>query len=147
MTEDAALHARVLGSRSGCPKTALSVILSAAKNPRGAISSLFAWEMFRVPGPATYFVYILTNRTRTLYVGVTNDLVRRAYEHRSGEIPGFTSRYKIHHLVYFEQFQDIGQAIAREKQIKGWLRSRKVELIEGVNPGWKDLSREWLPDK
>ena len=100
-----------------------------------------------MPGPATYFVYILTNRTRTLYVGVTNDLVRRAYEHRSGEIPGFTSRYKIDRLVYFEQFEDIRQAIAREKQIKGWLRSRKVELIEGVNPGWKDLSREWLPDK
>jgi putative endonuclease len=78
---------------------------------------------------------------------VTNDLERRVYEHRSGEILGFTSRYKIHRLVYFEQFEDISQVIAREKTIKGWLRSRKIQLIESVNPGWKDLSLEWLPDK
>src|SRR5215472_1019504 len=94
-----------------------------------------------------YFIYILTNRTRTLYIGVTNDLVRRVYEHRSGDIPGFTSKYKIHRLVYFEEFLDIRQAIAREKEIKGWLRSRKIQLIESVNPAWKDLSLEWLPDK
>jgi putative endonuclease len=100
-----------------------------------------------MPSARCYFVYILTNRTRTLYIGVTNDLVRRVYEHRSGDIPGFTSKYKIHRLVYFEEFLDIRQAIAREKEIKGWLRSRKIKLIESVNPAWKDLSLEWLPDK
>jgi putative endonuclease len=100
-----------------------------------------------VPSTRCYFVYILTNRTRTLYVGVTNNLPRRIYEHRSGEIPGFTSKYKIHRLVYFEDFVDIRQVIAREKEIKGWLRGRKIQLIESVNPGWKDLSLEWLPDR
>jgi putative endonuclease len=74
-----------------------------------------------VQRPTCYFVYILTNRTRTLYVGVTNDLLRRVYEHRSGAIRGFTTKYKIHRLVYFEEFVDIRQAIAREKEIKGWL--------------------------
>jgi putative endonuclease len=78
---------------------------------------------------------------------VTNNLPRRIYEHRSGEIPGFTSKYKIHRLVYFEDFVEIRQAIAREKEIKGWLRGRKVQLIESVNPRWKDLSLEWLPDR
>jgi putative endonuclease len=67
---------------------------------------------------ASYFVYILTNRTRTLYVGVTNDLLRRVYEHRSGEIPGFTSKYKIHRLVYFEEFFDIRQAIRGRKKLR-----------------------------
>jgi putative endonuclease len=100
-----------------------------------------------VPNTRCYFVYILTNRTRTLYVGVTNNLPRRIYEHRSGEIPGFTSKYNIYRLVYFEDFVDIRQAIAREKEIKGWLRGRKIQLIESVNPGWKDLSLEWLPDR
>src|SRR5712692_7798126 len=68
----------------------------------------------------SYFAYILTNRTRTLYIGVTNDIVRRIYKHRSEQIPGFTSKYKIHRLVYFEQFDDIRLAIAREKDLKGW---------------------------
>jgi putative endonuclease len=85
---------------------------------------------------------ILTNRTRTPFIGVTNELLRRAYRHRSGEIAGFTSKYKIDRLVYFEQFEDIRQAIGREKQIKGWLRSRKIGLVGTVNPAWKDLSLE-----
>ena len=88
----------------------------------------------------SYFVYILTNRARTLYVGVTNDLPRHIYEHRSGEIRGFTSKYKIHRLVYFEDFVDIRQAIGREKEIKGWLCGRKIQLIEKDNPDWSDLS-------
>jgi putative endonuclease len=100
-----------------------------------------------VPRPNSYFVYILTNRTRTLYIGATNDLARRVYEHRSGEIPGFTSKYKIHRLVYFEEFGDIRHAIGREKEIKGGLRSKKIQLIETANPRWKDLSLEWLCDK
>jgi putative endonuclease len=90
-----------------------------------------------------YFVYILTNRARTLYIGVTNDLLRRMEEHRGGLAPGFTSKYKIHRLVYFEQFNDVALAIAREKDIKGWLRQKKIDLIETVNSKWSDLSREF----
>ena len=100
--------------------------------------------------PATqdrqYYVYILTNRTRTLYVGVTNDLERRMYEHKNKLLPGFTSKYNVTWLAYYEQTSDVESAIAREKQIKGWRRSKKVELIESANPRWKDLSLEWQFD-
>ena len=81
-----------------------------------------------------YYVYILASRSRNLYVGVTNDLERRVYEHKRKLVPGFTTRYNIDRLVYFEATEDVQSAIAREKQIKGWLRSRKVSLIESVNP-------------
>jgi putative endonuclease len=91
-----------------------------------------------------YWVYILTNRSRTLYVGVTNNLVRRVYEHRSKVNEGFTKRYNIHQLVYFEETNDIRVAIAREKQIKGWLRHKKIALIEEFNPEWQDLSKDIL---
>ncbi len=91
-----------------------------------------------------YWVYIVTNRSRTLYVGVTNNLVRRIHEHRSKAIEGFTKRYNIHQLVYFEETNDIGVAIAREKQLKGWLRRKKVALIETFNPHWRDLSNDIL---
>ena len=87
-----------------------------------------------------YYVYVITNKSRTLYTGVTNDLERRVYEHKQKLVPGFTAKYNITRLVYFEVTQDIQAAIAREKQIKGWLRSKKIALIESVNPGWKDLS-------
>ena len=87
-----------------------------------------------------YYVYIMTNKSRTLYTGVTNDLERRVYEHKQKLVPGFTAKYNITRLVYFEVTQDIQAAIAREKQIKGWLRSKKIALIESVNPEWKDLS-------
>ena len=93
-----------------------------------------------------YYVYILTNRVRTLYVGVTNDLERRMYEHRNKLVPGFTRRYNVTWLAYYEQTSDVESAIAREKQIKGWRRSKKVALIDSSNPRWKDLSLEWLPD-
>ena len=97
--------------------------------------------------PATYdrlyYVYILTNATRTLYVGVTNNLERRMYEHKNKLVPGFTSKYNVTWLAYYEQTSDIESAIAREKQIKGWRRSKKVALIESSNPQWKDLSLEW----
>ena len=93
--------------------------------------------------PATqdpqYYVYILTNRTRTLYVGVTNDLERRVYQHRNKLVPGFTSKYNVTRLAYYEQTSDVESAIAREKQIKSWRRSKKVELIESLNPRWKGL--------
>jgi putative endonuclease len=92
----------------------------------------------------TYFVYILSSRSRNLYVGVTGDLVRRMWEHSTHAVPGHTARYRINRLVYFETTADPASAIAREKQIKGWLRSRKIALIERSNPTWEDLSKEWL---
>jgi putative endonuclease len=88
----------------------------------------------------THFVYILTNHSRTLYVGMTNNLARRVAEHREGQVPGFTQRYRIRQLVYFEEFRDVRDAIAREKQIKGWRRDKKVALVESFNPRWDNLS-------
>ena len=93
-----------------------------------------------------YYVYIMTNKSRTLYTGVTSDLGRRVYEHKRKLVPGFTSKYRITQLVYFEVTQDIYAAIAREKQIKGWLRGKKIALIESVNPEWKDLSIGWYEE-
>jgi putative endonuclease len=90
-----------------------------------------------------YYVYIMTNRSGTLYVGVTNDLQRRVWEHKQKLIEGFTKRYNITRLVYYEETPDVTAAIAREKQIKGWLRKKKIALIESLNPGWKDLSDGW----
>lgn len=91
-----------------------------------------------------YYVYIMTNRSRTLYTGVTNNLYRRVYEHKNKLIAGFTEKYKITKLVYYEVTNEVASAIAREKQIKGWLRKKKIALIESMNPKWKDLSREWM---
>jgi len=89
---------------------------------------------------ADYFVYILTNKPRsTLYVGVTNDLVRRIYEHREGTVPGFTKRYGLKQLVYFEKYDTPTLAIQREKNIKHWSRAWKMKLVESSNPQWRDL--------
>ena len=93
--------------------------------------------------PKTYFVYIMSNRSKTLYTGVTNNLVRRAREHKAGIGYGFAAKYKLDRLVYFERFEDIHNAIEREKRIKGWLRIKKIALIVSVNSAWKDLSLEW----
>ena len=90
-----------------------------------------------------YYVYIMTNRSGTLYVGVTNDLQRRVWEHKQKLIEGFTRRYNITRLVYYEETLDATTAITREKQIKGWLRKKKVALIESLNSDWKDLSEGW----
>ena len=91
-----------------------------------------------------YYVYFLTNRTNTvLYVGVTNNLQRRLYEHKNELADGFTKRYHVHKLVYFETTTDVRAAIAREKQIKSWSRARKNALIETMNPKWEDLSLNW----
>ena len=91
-----------------------------------------------------YYVYILTNYTnKVLYTGMTNDLRRRVYEHKSGINKGFSFKYKTHKLVYYEQYNHPQEAIAREKQIKGWLRVKKIALIEGMNPDWKDLSERF----
>ena len=91
----------------------------------------------------TYFVYIMTNRSKTLYTGVTNNLVRRVREHKTGTGSRFAAKYKLDRLVYFERFEDIHNAIEREKIIKGWLRIKKIALIVSVNPPWRDLSLEW----
>ena len=90
-----------------------------------------------------YYVYILTNETHRLYVGVTGDLQRRIYQHKHKLTPGFASRYNLRWLVYYEVTTDVHSAIAREKQIKGWKRHKKVALIESVNPEWKDLGAGW----
>ncbi len=94
-----------------------------------------------------YWVYILASRSRVLYTGVTNDLARRVHEHKQGLIPGFTQQYRVTRLVYFEQFGDIGDAIAREKQIKGWVRARKLKLIEERNSAWADLAQNWFEQR
>ncbi len=85
----------------------------------------------------------MTNKSRTLYTGVTNNLERRVYEHKNKLLPGFTSKYHITMLVYYESGDNISVAIAREKQIKGWLRAKKIALIESMNPNWEDLSEDW----
>ena len=91
----------------------------------------------------TYYVYILSSSMRRLYVGVTNNLVRRIYEHKNKLVEGFTSQYNIDRLVYYESTNDIHAALTRERQIKGWLRKKKIELILSLNPTWRDLSDDW----
>lgn len=87
-----------------------------------------------------YYVYIMASkRNGTLYTGVTSDLIRRVWQHKSGEIPGFTSKYKINQLVYYELHEDIMAAIKREKNIQAWKRNWKIRLIEKHNPNWNDL--------
>ena len=90
-----------------------------------------------------YCIYILTNRSQTLYVGVTNNLHRRVREHKFGNGSELCKRYKIDRLVYYESFDDVRNAIDREKRIKGWLRTKKMQLIVSVNPTWNDLSEGW----
>jgi len=88
-----------------------------------------------------YCVYIMASRSRVLYTGVTNDIVRRVDEHKRGLILGFTRKYLVTRLVYFERFAEVRAALAREKEIKGWVRARKIQLIEERNPTWEDLAR------
>ncbi len=91
-----------------------------------------------------YYVYLLTNwNSKVMYVGMTNDLQRRTYEHKHKVYRGFTSRYNLNKLVYFEHTTDVLQAIAREKEIKKWRREKKNRLVESMNPEWKDLAAEW----
>lgn len=91
-----------------------------------------------------YCVYIMTNRSGTLYIGVTNDLLRRVHDHKAKQIEGFTKKYNVTKLVYYETGADIREAIAREKQLKGWRRSKKLALINSSNPNWDDLSDGWF---
>ena len=90
-----------------------------------------------------YFVYIMSSRSGTLYIGITNSIYRRALEHRRGEIEGFASKYGCNRLVYYESFDDVHKAIGREKQLKGWTRARKIALIQSKNPRWEDLAEKW----
>jgi putative endonuclease len=94
-------------------------------------------------GRKTYYVYMMSSQSRTLYVGVTDNIIRRVAEHKSGEIEGFTRRYHIDRLVYVESFASVTDAIAREKQIKRWRRAKKLALIGRENPNWRDLSDGW----
>lgn len=90
-----------------------------------------------------YYVYILASKKNgTLYIGVTNDLIRRLYEHKNNVIGGFTKKYNVHNLVYCEEYDDINEAIIREKRIKKWKRNWKIDLIKKFNPEWKDLYSE-----
>lgn len=92
-----------------------------------------------------YYVYLLASKKNgTLYIGVTNDLIKRVYEHKNDIIDGFTKKYGVRALVYYEETKDINSAITREKQIKKWRRSWKIELIEKMNLGWKDLYPDLL---
>jgi putative endonuclease len=92
----------------------------------------------------TFHVYIMTNVSGTLYTGVTNNIERRVYEPQNHVTAGFTAKYRISKLLYYEEHDSASTAIAREKQIKGWRRRRKIELIESVNPNWKDLAADWF---
>ncbi len=90
-----------------------------------------------------YYVYICSNKNHTtFYIGVTGRLIRRAYEHKEGIMPGFTRRYQIKHLLYYEQYNDVRDALEREKKLKKWRRSWKIDLINNFNPGWRDLQEE-----
>ena len=94
-----------------------------------------------------YYVYILTNQSRTLYIGVTNDLEHRVRQHRSKRIAGFTAKYNVTMLVCYEEFSDVREAIECEKRLKGWTRAKKIALIEQENPRWEDLAADWFaPD-
>ena len=90
-----------------------------------------------------YWVYIVCSRSGTLYIGMTNSIERRMREHKSGEFQGFASKYHCDRLVYCESFDDVVIAIGREKQLKGWVRRKKIALIESSNPRWQDIAEKW----
>ena len=92
----------------------------------------------------TYWVYIMTNRSGTLYIGMTNNLIRRVQEHREGRVEGFTAHYKITRLIHAEPFAEVRDALGREKQLKVWTRAKKLALVAASNPDWRDLGDDWL---
>ncbi|MBF8249248.1 MAG: excinuclease ABC subunit C [Bacteroidetes bacterium] len=94
-----------------------------------------------------YYVYIMSNKSRTLYIGYTNDLYRRVLEHKRRVVAGFTSKYNINRLLYWESYETMQTAIKRETRLKGWARAKKIALIEAMNPGWQDLSGDWEKEK
>ena len=90
-----------------------------------------------------FYVYILASKSRRLYTGMTNSLFERVLQHKAKETEGFTKRYNIDRLVYYEEFRYVGNCIAREKQVKSWARAKKIALIHSSNPGWEDLAADW----
>jgi putative endonuclease len=93
-----------------------------------------------------YFVYIVCSLSGTLYIGMTNSIYRRALQHKRGEIEGFSSKYHCDRLVYYESFDDVYKAIGRERQLKGWIRAKKIALIESKNPRWQDMAEKWAAE-
>jgi putative endonuclease len=93
--------------------------------------------------PKSYYTYIVASRSRTLYIGVTSNLEQRTWQHKNKVHEGFTAAYNCNRLVWFEQYSNVGTAIAREKELKGWRRARKIKLIEITNPTWSDISKDW----
>ena len=91
----------------------------------------------------TYYVYIMSSKTKVIYTGITSNIIGRVYQHKNGLIKGFTKRYNVDQLVYYTGTNDIMEAICYEKKIKGWLRNKKITLIESINPDWIDLAKDW----
>ena len=94
----------------------------------------------------SYSVYTMASKSRRLYTGMTSNLHERVFEHKQDLVPGFSSKYRMHRLVHYEHYPNVWSAIDREKEIKGWRRSKKVELIESENPSWEDLAEHWYVD-
>ena len=113
-----------------------AVVLAVTANP-----SMSGYDAFMHDG--SYFTYIMASRSHTLYIGVTGNLLKRVFQHKWKEHEGFTAKYNCDRLVWFEAQQEITRAIAREKELKGWRRAKKLALIESMNPAWTDLSRDW----
>ena len=113
--------------------------------PQGVLPSQLVLPFFAVRDgyQYTFWVYILVSSTGTLYVGVTGYIDRRIKQHKMDSIDGFTKKYKVHRLVYYETYDHVQRAIGREKQLKGWRREKKIALIEKMNPRWQDLSENW----
>jgi putative endonuclease len=126
-----------------------TVILSAAKDlqfsPSRVIRGFRCWAHHgtAMREQKCYYVYIVASRSRTLYIGITSKLEQRAVQHKTHSLPGFSSKYRCERLVFIERYADPQTAITREKQLKGWLRARKIALIEENNPAWTDLSEGW----
>jgi putative endonuclease len=93
--------------------------------------------------PKTYYVYILASQSRVLYIGMTSGIEHRVFQHKTHAFAGFTAKYNVTNLVYFERYGDVLKAIRREKEMKAWRREEKIKLIESINPKWKDLSYSW----
>jgi putative endonuclease len=130
------------------PSTPL-VISSKGRNliprPHHSLTVISSKGRNLMPTEHRYYVYVLTNKNdKVMYVGITNNLERRVHEHKTKLVPGFTAKYNVTKLVYFEETHDVRAAIAREKEIKKWRREKKNNLVVAVNPEWKDLSDEWF---
>ena len=117
--------------------------MTAEMKPKGSSSGALIARTGVSMKDRAYFVYIVCSRSGTLYIGTTNSIYRRALEHKRGEIDGFASRYNCDRLVYYESFDDVHRAIGREKQLKGWIRAKKIALIESKNRRWEDLAEKW----